>query len=66
MTPLAMQLLGLQGPMLPDQRVCTGTGKCFTMSARERERDSLPEAIGYVTLAVKVTWPLERTDQYTV
>ena len=37
--PWAMQLLGLQGLMLPSKRMSELTSKCVTRLGREREKD---------------------------
>ena len=42
---------------------CKGTSRCFPRSEREREKETLLEAMDHGL--AQVMWPLERTDQHT-
>ena len=57
---MAMQLLGVQGPMLLGQRVLSH----WRMLHQVCKRDPLLEARDHVIS--KVSWPMERTGQYTM
>ena len=50
-----MQLLGPQGHILPDQRACKCTGDASPGGRRERQRDSLLEAMGHVAAKAHVS-----------